>query len=235
MIKIRYILGFLGASVAISSASLLQSYTAAGDVPSAEGWTFDTSGGGGEITGNSADNGGGSAAGAGNPAWGLWSTFTHTANASLDLAGGALDVGQTLSMDFDNGYLSSPFGYVRVTFESGGRWDAFQFDIEQGSTNYRITDGGGDRTSIPLTYDGVHIEFTLGTLGTYAVSVNGELSAGTLDGATTFDRVLVTSGSNSTDPESYLYFNNVSVIPEPTSIGLLVLGLIGIAGFRFRF
>ena len=212
----------------VAQAATLQSISATGS-PSADGWVVNLDSGdgtkNGEFNGDSATNGGGSAAGAGNAAWALYANSENNASATFTLAGGALSVGQIASLDFDNGWIDSPF-IVGVYFLNGGT-EVLNFTFTGGETNYALSDGTTTDTGIGFTADGFNLAVTLTALGSYSLNVDGNVFAGTLNnGQTSFDQIRVRNSSAGEGVERNVFFNNLSVtqVPEPSSSALLALG-----------
>ncbi len=213
-----------GATVATWSAS-------GGANPGTDGWEPDLSGTGDWFQGNSAGNAGGSSgAGAGNPAWGLWSNDGGVSAATWALVGGALTVGQSLGIDFDNGWVDS--GGVGVQFTSGGTVALAVF-LNQGGPGYEITNSTGNVSSGKgWTGDGFNISVELTGSGTYSLSFPGYSGSGTLaNSLTSIDGIRVYSA----DPTGLgsggnydVFFNNVSVIPEPSAALLGGLGMLAL-------
>lgn len=208
----------------MAHAASIQSLTASG-APGADGWSVTlTSGNGsenGEFNGDSAGNGGGSVAGAGATAWALYANSGQTASATYSLLGGALSIGQTLTLDFDNGWVDNG-GEVGVRVLSGST-EGLKFSFTGGNANYMLDNGSITDTGFPFTADGLDINFTLTASGQY--SIDGGAFTGTLNNAlTSIDRIEVFNMNAGGGDERNVFFNNMTVVPEPSSVALLGLG-----------
>jgi len=197
--------------------------------PSSDGWAVNFSNPGdgsqnGEFNGDSANNGGGSAAGAGATAWALYANTDQLSEAFFTLAGGALTTNQVVSLDFDNGPIDQG-GSVGVTFLSGGV-ESLAFTIGGADTNYGVTDDGGFTTSpVTLTSDGLNLAVTLTGSGAYSLNAGGTIITGNLK-ESSIDQVRVFNFNAGSGDSHNVFFNNLSVtaVPEPSSTALLGLG-----------
>ena len=219
-----------------ASAATMMTITAGGGVPSAEGWAVTTTSGdpnrNGEFSGDSGTNGGGSGAGAGDPAWALYANNAQTADATYTLAGGALNIGQALGIDFDHGIIgepSNPFGSVGVVFSSGGV-EALAVTISAGAPAYVLTDSGGSfSTGFPSTFDGLNINVAITASGEYDLNLGGASFAGTLANSTSsIDTIRVFNFSAGGGGDRNVFFNNLTVVPEPSSALLGSIALLGL-------
>jgi MYXO-CTERM domain-containing protein len=94
-------------------------------------------------------------------------------------------------------------------------------------------------TAIPLTANGLHLDFMLTGADTFAVDATpagGTVHhfTGTLEGTTGtgIDTLEFLNFGAGTSPSHDLYFNNLAVTPEPAGLGLLAL--VGSLGVRRR-
>lgn len=222
----------LACLISHASAASLVTITAGGGAPSTEGWAVTTTSGdssqNGEFSGDSGSNGDGSGAGAGSPAWALYANSLQTADATYTLAGGALDIGQALGIDFDNGFIDAP-GSVGVVFSSGGV-EALAVTFAAGSPTYTLTDSTGSFSSgLPFTDDGVTINVAITASGAYDLNLGGANFVGTLANSTTsIDAVRVFNFSAGGGGERNVFFNNLTVVPEPSSALLGSIALLGL-------
>lgn len=173
--------------------------------------------------------------GQGNPSFGIYaggnslSTFT----ADRPFTGGALTAGQTFSVSL--GYSSTIVGEIGVQFLSGPtpRWT---LKFVGGATNWVINDGGSDfnagqnyspNTSLAFnfTYNGGNsYSYTYGT-----GSGNNFTAANDLSNLTA-----VRFYNRDQGPDQNLGFNNLSVVPEPSTYALLALSAVAFGGYVVR-
>lgn len=185
-------------------------------------------------------------------AWGLYANqlvgmegpVIGVATAFRPFTGGELAINQTLRLRMDNG-LVDPMQIGPGTV--GFSLNRFSFFFANGATEYRIGNGnpsdavGLTGTGVPLTYNGLDIAFTRTGTDTYelivtpnggsAVVINGVMpdTGGSLDGITLYNR---TAGPGSSRD---LFFNNLEIVPEPTTLGLALTGaLLGLFAHRRR-
>jgi hypothetical protein len=194
---------------------------------------------GNAFIGNSQNNGfqNGNINSAGDEAFGQYDTQTLTRPFT-----GALSVGQTFSIDFDNGFLGNgEVAEVRLANASGAQ--LFSFGFTGGEQEYQIDDASGDNqlvSSIGFSSAGFQIDFTLTGATTYSLAIlnqaNNQLftRVGTIAGE--IDRVQIVSGPLTPDGEGDVFSNNFAitdaVVPEPTTLGLLSLA--GLTALRRR-
>lgn len=152
---------------------------------------------------------------------------------------GALSVGQTFSIDFDNGFLGEgEVAEVRLADSSGTQ--LFSFGFTGGTNSYRVDDAAVTNlaTSLGFSSGGFQIDFTLTSATTYDLTVVRQLNnqvytrSGTIAGA--IDRVQIVSGPLTPDGSGDVFSNNLAIsnIPEPASLALLGLGAALVAGRR---
>ena len=183
--------------------------------PGTDGWTLSTTGNAGSFQGNSGTNAGGSAAGAGNPAWGLYANSGGVSRATRML-GGDLAVGQTVRIDFDNGWIESG-GSVLLEFlsvpDTGSNGTALTLRFQAGQSFYEVVDAAGAAsTTVGFTGDGGTASLTRTGAGTYSFSWRGYTRTGTFAGSyTTVNAVRVTNSNAGPDDPRNLFFNNLVV------------------------
>jgi hypothetical protein len=195
-------------------------------------WSLDIMGNpnnAGFLIGTSTANGNGDTNGDGDidasgEAFRLFSTGA-TATATRSFTGGQLLPGQVFSLQMDNG--------------GGGAWqlldssDNLKFSFFAGATTYLVIDGVGTRdTTIPLTDEGLSINFTLLGAASYALTINStpNLNGVVLAGGPITQFSLV-HDSNDPSPAADLFFNRISVVPEPAAIGALAVILAALGGW----
>ena len=146
----------------------------------------------------------------------------------------ALTVGQTFSLDFDNGFVASG-GAQGFSLLSGGTI-RFEFYFAGGSTSYTVDVAAGSdfQTAHGFTTDGMNTAFTLTSPDTFTFTITynsgtptTESFSGSLSGAagTGIDSFrLFNANANqpsNNDGSSNAYFNSPTVVPEPSSLSLL--------------
>ena len=171
----------------------------------------------------------------GNPSWGFFASDGELAEALFDLAGGALTVGQSVSLDIDNGNIQSG-GTVGVGFQNASTGNRLEFFFVGGDSNYTYLDNGGSQDSgIGFTSSGINLSFTLTGTNTYTLDITPAGSgstqiSGTLGGTTGngVDRIRFFNFNGGAGSGSDFFGNNISVVPEP-GVTALFLGGLGIA------
>jgi len=181
-------------------------------------------------------------------AWGMLATpasdqgIEGTPSASR-LFNGPLSVGQTFRIDMDNGVIADPVlsggrhgpGSIGWSLRGGG--EEFGLEATGDSPHYFLLGGSTELDSgIPLTYEGLHCEFTLlqpllPFAGGWIMKVTS-LSPGAQSYTFTGGRVgapielVVGDSGGGLDPANAVYFNNISVgdVPEPGAVGVVGAG-----------
>ena len=200
------------------------------------GWSLNTSGASaGHFIGSSQNNGSndGNIDSSGE-AWGLWANSGNSASATRSF-NGLLTSGQSFSIDMDNGFLDDG-AWVGFELSKGGEpgtFSPFSFGFAGGGTNYTFTTGSfistqTFNTGVPFTSAGLHVEFTQGsgTSFTLAITPNGGSTTvinGTDSGGIGIFPGQVTLYNNNAGSGGTrdAFFNNLAVVPEPTSCALL--------------
>lgn len=188
-------------------------------------WTTSTSGSGGFFSGNSGGNGDGSGAGAGNPAWAMWANSGGQAFAQYNFESSALSVGQTVGLNFDNGYINGGSS-TGIQLRSGGTV-LFSIYFRGGQSFYEYLDSGGSDidTTRGFSDDGAAFSFTLNSATSYSASYGSASWSGTISNSAV-DNIRVFNNNAGSGGQFDVYFNNLTVVPEP---GAAALGLIGAA------
>jgi hypothetical protein len=248
-----FVASLVGAA-SLASASTVDSYTAIGDPGQPNNavdmnsvtstvWTVTTAPGASGVDGS----GSGFYAPNGPPnlgnAWQLYSYQNDgtgnggSAFANTTFAGGPLTIGQTVSIGFEMRALDPTVGFAGMNLLNGSG-NAITFYIYGGGPgNYFYTDAGTNGANAgPLTYqyqDPMVLNFTVTGAGTYSAIVsnsNGTDSwTGTFSGSLVGMQMFDSKGGNGSD----VGFNNLSIVPEPNTIALVVSGL-AFLGFGVR-
>lgn len=207
------------------------------------GWTLDLNGDGsqtGHFVGDSTTNGDGDTTSptgdinTSGKAWAMYANGGKTAGAARPL-NGALTVGQSISLNMDNGWIDSPtdlfgLGTVGFSLRNSSGENVWEFFFKGGDSTYTVNAGSATGGTLPgFTDEGLSINFTLTSATTYSadvavlggtpVTVTGNLFAPT-NGTAISDIRLFNYNGGSGGPHN-AFFNNLSVVPEPASLGLL--------------
>lgn len=188
-------------------------------------WTTTTSGSAGFFSGNSSSNGDGNGGGAGNPAWAMWANSSGQAFAQYDFESSALSVAQTVGLNFDNGYINGGSS-TGIQLRSGGTV-LFSLYFRGGQSFYEYLDAGGTDvdTTRGFSDDGASFSFTLNSATTYSASYGSASWTGTIANSAV-DNIRVFNNNAGSGGQFDVYFNNLTVVPEP---GAAALGLVGTA------
>lgn len=200
---------------------------------------FSTSGGTGGSSGTFTG-----ASDIGDPSWGFFASNSEVSQAFFDFDGGALTVGQTVSFQMDNGNIQSG-GTVGFGFQNiGSGANRAEFFFVGGDSNYTVNDlAGSSDSGIGFTTSGLTIDFTLTSADTYALNITPLGSStsnftGTLagTGGSGVDRLRFFNFNAGSGSASDAFFNNISVVPEPSAFALLsgILALGAVAARRRR-
>jgi hypothetical protein len=246
--KILALFSLVGA-VSLASASDDFSYTATADPNSSpdgvdqndspvDVWTVITTPGFGNTDGSGSYYG--SQPSLGN-AWQLYSYQNSgtgnggSAYASTTFAGGALAIGQTVSINFNMRDLDAPLGTAGLSLLNGSG-NAITFEINGGGI-YNYTDAGSTGVSagsMGYQYQSYfNIAFTVTGAGTYSAVAGSDAWSGTYSGSLLGMQVFDIKGGNGSD----VGFNNLTVVPEPSTLTLTMLaaGCVGIFAGRRAF
>jgi hypothetical protein len=173
--------------------------------------------------------------------WGMWANNGGSADAYRPFTGGPLSVGQTFSMDFDNGYIDS--GTVGLGLQNAAGATLWEVYFVGGNPNYFNRDAAGQvATIVPFGDEGLHVDFTLIGPTAYTMTltrrdgvfqtINGNLI---LDADQNLAQVHAFNFNAGSGDDHNAYFNSMSVVPEPSTATLLGLALLaGAAWLRRR-
>jgi len=168
-----------------------------------------------------------------------------SAYATTTFTGGALAIGQTVSIGFEMRALDNPSGGTNLStsgqaglslLNSSGNAITFAI-IGGGPNNYYYTDAGSTNANAgPLTYQYQNpfiVALTVTGPGTYSAiasnASNTDSWSGTFSGSLIGMQMFNVKGGNGSD----VGFNNLSVVPEPSTLSLVVGGLVFL-GYAFR-
>ncbi len=167
--------------------------------------------------------------------WGLYANGVNCGSASIAAAYrafdiGPLQVGGQVTIDMANGDNDSAGSAVGFTLRNGNIATSpsdyatgarFQFYLAGLGNDYTVVDAAGARDSgIPVTWQGMHLVFTLGTNDSYTLGVitygSGvtNVITGTLAGSadSTLDSIALFNNNNGTDPPHDVFFNSLLVL-----------------------
>ena len=227
------------------------SFTYAATVPQTadggDGFGIFSSSGGFDANSDSTTNAGTFIAAAGDadndlgaPAWGFFANTDDLSEALYDIGGGALTVGQSVSLQFDNGNVDGVVGVAFQNIADGNNRSEFLFI--GGESNYTLNDDtAGQDTGVAFTNSGLDLEFTLTGTDTYdfgitpiggtTTSFTGNTLGGTAGSGV--DRIRIFNFNAGGGGANNLYANNISVVPEPGSFALIA-GVFGMAFVAIR-
>jgi hypothetical protein len=234
------------ASVVLSSGAFAATLANdnATNVAYSDGWITGDNGGVGfgpwAITANGSGSGGFAGSyvggtGLGNPTFGIYSgnNAAATVTAYRPFTGGGLTVGQSFNVDLGN--TATIVGQIGLTLMSGStaRWT---LKFVGGGANWLLNDGGSDFSagqayapntplSFSLTYGGGSTySYSFGTGSGNNFTASADIS--NLDGVQFFS---VDQGDNQN-----MGFNNLQVVPEPSTYALLALSAAGLGAHLIR-
>jgi hypothetical protein len=195
-------------------------------------WQVIPSGNGGNsgaFIGNSGANGGGGGPGIncspGTKAWGLYANNGAQATALRPFTSGNLLVGQSVTLEMDNGFINGPYSannVVELQLMNASGQMRFGFHFRGGAGDYQVFDasnGSFERgTGIGFTDGGIRLVFTLTGTDTYSLQVirlagGSTTLTGTLGGpgGTGIDRVFCLVRNAGSGSAFDAFFNNFAI------------------------
>ena len=189
-------------------------------------WTITAEANSGVFIASSTGNGTGGSLGidTSGDSWGMFGNSGATVSAIRPLTG-ILAEGNTFSLQMDNGNIQAG-GTVGFGLQNSSGTNRFEFYFQGGDANYTLNIGGVESdTGIGFTDDGLTLTFTQLAADAFALSVtpNGgseSLFSGTLVASDISQVRLFNSNAGAGGP-SDAFFNNIVVVPEPSSLSLL--------------
>ena len=252
--------GFVLAAASSNAADLASDN--ASDVVYNDGWGAGDNGGtgfgawtqsgstngsnGGYFVGSSTGNGDGDGDAdgdidTGGEALNIYANGGQTVTATRGFTGGALSVGQTFQIAFDNGF-SDGGGSVSFVLETSAGTDRFGFNFTGGNANFAIVDNSGSvDTGIGFTDEGLLLNVTLTSADAYSVDIitlSGTPATntftGTLAASGSLDQFTVINATAGPGGDHNAGWNSFAVIPEPSTMALTSLGMLGLGFLRRR-
>ncbi len=209
-------------------------------------WTFANTAGGnqnqnGSFLGSSAN------INSGNVSWGLYANNGQTANAIAPFQGGALSAGQQLTLLMQNNGIQNG-GTVGLSLRNSSQQNVLEFYFVGGQSTYTLNAysaagvGNAVSTGVGWTSGGLALSYSQGAGNSWSFSLrplanNGStvtFSSATLGNLWNSISEVRFFNANAGNGSGFdLFFNNLEVVPEPATWGLLsACGLIGICGVR---
>lgn len=187
-------------------------------------WTISGSGSAGVFVGGSD---------IGASSWGLYANSGGLSQAVRSLSS-SLAVGQTFSLQMDNGFVNTG-GTVGFSLQSSGA-NRFEFLFIGGQSNYLINDSTtGDNTGVGFTSSGLTLAFQLTGADAYSFTINGGSAiTGNLGNSGGIDGIRFYNANAGPGSDHDLFFNNLSVVPEPSHIALAIFGGLFLVGCGVR-
>jgi len=205
----------------------------------------------GEFIGDSSQNGSGTSGNintTGNKSWGMYANSGNTASAVRPFVSGGvngsttLGVGETVSISMDTGFEDTG-AVTGISLQNSSGTTRFEFYFTGGQSFYDLNVAGAEKSTnltgsngIPFTSDGLSLTFTQlgGTSWSLAVTPSGgathtysSTDFGTL-AASDISQIRLFNFNGGSNSAKNTYFNNIQVVPEPSSGGLLVAALGGL-------
>lgn len=175
----------------------------------------------------------------GGRAWGMYANVLVDSSgpsigivfATRAFTGGELGIGQTLTLAMDNGWIEQGF---RGPGSVGFSLNRFSFFFAGGDDQYRVGNGnphdwvGLYGTGIPFTDDGLLVSFTRTGEDTYRLVVAPQGGSpveftGTMPPGGPIDSITLFNRFAGPDSPRDAFFNNLAIIPEPTTAALVAL------------
>ncbi|MEI6082859.1 MAG: PEP-CTERM sorting domain-containing protein [Verrucomicrobiota bacterium] len=208
-------------------------------------WIFGSPVNSGQFLGNSTSNAGGTSGGinTSGQAWGMFANTSATADATRPFIG-ALSLGQSVVIDLDNGFIDNG-ATVGLGLQNSSSQNRIEFFFTGGQTSYTIQTASGTASGVPFTGDGLRLTFTLtgtgDTMDLTVGSLNGS-NGGTnsffsnigLNNSGGIDRIRLFNFNAGSGGNKDAFYNNLAIVPEPSTMVLVGCGLVGAWFLRRR-
>jgi hypothetical protein len=210
--------------------------------------------GSGSFIGDATQNGyipSGGAINTSGKSWGLYGNSGNTEVLYRNFTGGSLSIGQSFDIGMDNGYVNSDGGVDGFVLRNGtdtsskNNGQRFEFLFIGGDADYYIATNSTSPlvdTGVSYTDGGLLLDFTLTGADSYSLSITGLTSgasaivSGVLGGTPSsgIDSVALYNQNAGSGGNYDLYFNQMAIVPEPSTVALVTVGLLGAFVVRRR-
>ncbi len=145
---------------------------------------------------------------------------------------GSLTVGQSFSISMDNGNIDTG-GTVGFGLQNSSSENRLEFYFVGGQTTYKVNGSSEVDSGVGFTSSGLNLVFTLTGADSYSFTINGGTPiTGSMGGTTGtgIDRLRLFNANGGAD----VFFNSMSIVPEPSSLAMLLIGTLGLGILRRR-
>ncbi|MCS6770538.1 MAG: PEP-CTERM sorting domain-containing protein [Kiritimatiellae bacterium] len=166
--------------------------------------------------------------------WGMWGDISDAiAIRPFTGTNPELEPGQTFSVDFDTGVLYPRF-QASVALLDGATNPVLTVYFNGGDSQYRVTDASNSGLGLGIGHgtEGLNLKITIGSTGyDYTASLTRR------DGATTNWSGTISAGARAFVAQIYgidlgaefiFFINSMSIVPEPSTVALAALGVLGV-------
>lgn len=166
-------------------------------------------------------------------AWGMYANGGGVTNAFRSFTSGSMTVGQTFSMDFDNGHINTG-GTVGLGLLNAAGATLWEIYFKGGNANYFNRDASGEvATTVGYGDEGLNVSFTLTGAAAYSMILTrrdgvAQTITGTLIGEVdqNISQVRAFNANAGGGGPHDAFYNNMTLVPEPSSSALGLLGAV---------